>query len=129
MSLSRRRLIVLSGALGSCGLAVLAHKTLIQAMTAKDAKPSHPTLQGLASHQPSNIVHRSQAAMAPKGLFAPPRGDVRIVVISDLNSQYGSTSYEPEVDQALALIPDWQPDLVLGGGDMVAGQSSSLTPT
>ena len=57
----------------------------------------------------------------------PTRGDVRIVVISDLNSQYGSTSYEPEVDRAIALIPDWQPDLVLCGGDMIAGQKQSLT--
>ncbi len=53
---------------------------------------------------------------------------MRIVVISDLNSQYGSTEYEPEVDKAIALIPTiWQPDLVLCGGDMVAGQSRSLS--
>lgn len=57
----------------------------------------------------------------------PTRSDVRIVVISDLNSQYGSTSYEPEVEGAIALIPQLQPDLVLCGGDMVAGQKSSLT--
>ena len=49
-----------------------------------------------------------------------------MVVISDLNSQYGSTSYAPEVTKAIALIPDWQPDLVLSGGDMIAGQSRSL---
>ncbi|MGH2416067.1 MAG: metallophosphoesterase family protein, partial [Microcystaceae cyanobacterium] len=67
------------------------------------------------------------SAPAPKGLEAPKRGDVRIVVISDLNSQYGSTIYEPEVDKAIALIPDWQPDLVLCGGDMIAGQKTSLT--
>jgi hypothetical protein len=64
---------------------------------------------------------------APKGMTAPPRGDVRIVVISDLNSQYGSTSYEPEVDKAIALIPDWQADLVLCSGDMVAAQKRSLS--
>jgi len=52
---------------------------------------------------------------------------VRLVVISDLNSQYGSVDYEPEVDRAIQLIPDWQPDLVLCGGDMVAGQKTSLT--
>jgi 3',5'-cyclic AMP phosphodiesterase CpdA len=60
-------------------------------------------------------------------MFAPVRGDVRLAVISDLNSAYGSTDYEPEVDKAIALIPDWKPDIVLGGGDMVAGQSPSLT--
>ncbi len=51
----------------------------------------------------------------------------RIVVISDLNSQYGSTEYEPEIDNAIALIPQWKPDLVLCGGDMIAGQKKSLT--
>jgi hypothetical protein len=52
---------------------------------------------------------------------------VRIAIISDLNSQYGSTSYEPEVDRAIALIIDWKPDLVLCGGDMVAAQKRSLS--
>ncbi len=59
--------------------------------------------------------------------MAPQRGDVRLVVISDLNSQYGSVDYAPEVDRAMQLIPGWQPDLVLCGGDMVAGQKSTLT--
>ncbi|MGL5077334.1 MAG: metallophosphoesterase, partial [Waterburya sp.] len=52
-----------------------------------------------------------------ENLYLPPRKDFRIVVISDLNSQYGSTTYDPEVEQAIALIPQWQPDLVLCGGD------------
>ena len=64
---------------------------------------------------------------APEGLYAPVRGDIRLAVISDLNSQYGSTTYAPEVDKAIRLIPDWQPDLVLCGGDMIAGQKSSLS--
>lgn len=62
----------------------------------------------------------------PNGLFDPPRGDVRFVVISDLNGAYGSTDYDPEVDQGMALIPFWNPDLVLCSGDMVAGQNQSL---
>lgn len=53
---------------------------------------------------------------------------VTIAVISDLNSQYGSTEYEPEVDKAIQLITtQWKPDLVLGGGDAIAGQKKSLT--
>ena len=53
---------------------------------------------------------------------------IQIAVISDLNSQYGSTDYEPEVDKAIALIVNhWQPDLVLGGGDAIAGPQKSLT--
>ncbi|WP_237269787.1 metallophosphoesterase family protein [Synechocystis sp. CACIAM 05] len=61
------------------------------------------------------------------GQTLPPRKDLRIAVISDLNSAYGSTSYEPEVHKALELIPSMQPDLVLCSGDMVAGQSPRLT--
>ncbi|HEY9827235.1 MAG TPA: metallophosphoesterase, partial [Stenomitos sp.] len=75
------------------------------------------------SSAPSSVAQ----AIGPTGLVAPSRGDVRIVVISDLNSQYGSTNYEPEVHQAIALIPQWQPDLVLCSGDMVAGQSLALS--
>lgn len=66
-------------------------------------------------------------SQAPKPPADPSQGDVRIVVISDLNSAYGSTSYAPEVHQAIALIPSWNPDLVLAGGDMVAGQKRELS--
>ncbi|MDX2241680.1 MAG: metallophosphoesterase [Leptolyngbyaceae cyanobacterium bins.302] len=61
-----------------------------------------------------------------KGLFKPDRGDVRFVVISDLNSAYGSVTYDPEVDTAIKLMPFWNPDLVLCSGDMVAGQNPGL---
>ncbi|MBL1210743.1 metallophosphoesterase [Geminocystis sp. GBBB08] len=57
----------------------------------------------------------------------PSRGDVRLLVISDLNSAYGSMEYEEEVHLAIKMIPFWQPDLVLCSGDMIAGQKSSLT--
>ncbi len=65
----------------------------------------------------------------PYGLPNPPRGDVRIAVISDLNEAYGSTAYGDEVKWAIALLPEWQPDLVLCGGDMVAGQKRDLSDT
>ena len=68
----------------------------------------------------------SLAEIAPN-LYLPPRQDFRIVVISDLNSQYGATDYEPEIDEAIALIPRWHPDLVLCGGDVIAGQKATLT--
>lgn len=64
---------------------------------------------------------------APPGMYAPPKGEIRLAVISDLNSQYGSTTYEPEVTLALRLLPQWQPDLVLCGGDMIAAQKRSLS--
>jgi len=57
----------------------------------------------------------------------PDRGDVRIVVISDLNSSYGSTDYEPEVTYTIdAITKHWNPDIVLCAGDMVAGQDPDL---
>ncbi|HEX8430513.1 MAG TPA: metallophosphoesterase [Longimicrobium sp.] len=59
---------------------------------------------------------------------SPERGDLRIVVISDLNGSYGSTEYEPEVHQAVRMIRDaWRPDLVLAAGDLIAGQRPSLS--
>ena len=61
------------------------------------------------------------------GLYAPPRGDVRLAVISDLNGPYGSIDYDPEIDKAMSLMPFWQPDMVLCSGDMVAGQDLTLT--
>lgn len=49
-------------------------------------------------------------------------GTTRIVVISDLNGSYGSTSYNSDVHSAVDAIISMQPDLVLSTGDMVAGQ-------
>lgn len=56
------------------------------------------------------------------------QADLRIVVISDLNSSYGSVTYEAEVHQAIRLIrEEWRPDLVLAAGDLIAGQRPSLS--
>jgi hypothetical protein len=67
------------------------------------------------------------ACAAPRP-SAAPRGDLRIVVISDLNSSYGSTEYEPEVHRAIQLIREvWRPDLVLAAGDLIAGQKPTLS--
>lgn len=97
MTLSRRRLLGLSAlALGACGGRALA---------------------GLRD---------AGEAIGPAGLFAPRRGDLRLLLISDLNGAYGSTSYLPEVHRGVKLIPDWQPDLVLCGGDMIAAQKLGL---
>ncbi|MEM7556863.1 MAG: metallophosphoesterase [Cyanobacteria bacterium P01_A01_bin.84] len=63
-----------------------------------------------------------------KDLYNPPRGDVRLTVISDLNAAYGSTDYDPEVDKGINLLPFWKPDMVVCSGDMVAGQKPTLTP-
>jgi len=69
----------------------------------------------------------AQLLKAAGNLYNPPRHDVRLVVISDLNTVYGSTDYPPAVDEGMGLIPYWKPDMVVCSGDMVAGQSPALT--
>ncbi len=97
--------------------------------------PQSPTASPLPSPATTSAT-TPQAPLPPEtkaivdsvgGLVNPPRGDVRFVVISDLNSVYGSTDYDPEVDKGIQLIPFWQPDMVLCSGDMVAGQDPTLT--
>jgi len=93
-----------------------------------------PSLEaGLTPNQPEEkpLPPETAAIVAsagPNGLYNPPRGDIRLLVISDLNASYGSTDYDPEVDKAVALIPFWNPDMVVCSGDMVAGQDLTLTP-
>ncbi|MBC7920883.1 MAG: phosphodiester glycosidase family protein, partial [Ferruginibacter sp.] len=54
------------------------------------------------------------------------RGDLRIAVISDLNASLGANTYEWQVDSIVQRIPRlWKPDLVVCGGDLVAGQGVS----
>ncbi len=52
---------------------------------------------------------------------------LKIVVISDLNAEYGSLTYPADVAATIARISIIKPDLVLCGGDMVSGQKASLT--
>lgn len=93
-------------------------------------EPPAVTLPATAPDPPplSAEVAALVASASPNLMVAPPRKDVRLVVMSDLNGPYGSTDYDPEVDKAVALMPFWQPDMVLCGGDMVAGQDLSLSP-
>ncbi len=72
---------------------------------------------------PSQVIANTGAGE----LYDPPKGDVRLVVISDLNGAYGSIDYDPEVDKAIALLPFWRPDMVVCSGDMVAGQNPKLS--
>jgi hypothetical protein len=118
MGISRRQLLIAGGTLSGLGATSLLHRVFSQNQALSPQESV--TLNAPVARSPIS-------SPAPKGLTAPVRGDVRIVVISDLNSQYGSTTYEKEVDQAIAFVPDWQPDLVLCGGDMVAGQKNSLS--
>lgn len=52
---------------------------------------------------------------------------LKIMVISDLNDRYGSVTYSNEVAATIRKIGDIKPDIVVCGGDMVAGQKASLT--
>jgi len=59
-------------------------------------------------------------------IWAQESKPIDILVISDLNGSYGSTSYSPETHNATAHILSQRPDLVLVTGDMVAGQKENL---
>ncbi|MEB3357475.1 MAG: metallophosphoesterase [Synechococcales bacterium] len=101
--------------------------------------PNGVTVEEESSGTPDQPTEAaSRTALPPKtqaivdsvggeGLFNPPAGDVRLMVISDLNGPYGSVTYDPEVEKAMGLIPFWQPDMVVCSGDMVAGQDLTLT--
>lgn len=119
MVYNRRQFLILTGGLVGVGLATVSHKLLSQSQSNSS--------QNITPETPSDYPISEPVAIAPDGLYAPIKKDVRIVIISDLNSQYGATDYDPEIDKAIALIPEWKPDFVLCGGDMVAGQKRSLT--
>lgn len=52
---------------------------------------------------------------------------LKILLISDLNAAYGSLSYSDDVAAVIGEIGAIKPDIILCGGDMVAGQKTSLT--
>ncbi|MBU6229572.1 MAG: metallophosphoesterase [Cyanobacteria bacterium REEB459] len=92
------------------------------------AAPALPVTPEVYPQATPALPAATQALVAQQSdLVNPPRQDIRLVVISDLNSAYGSTDYEPEVDRGMALVPFWRPDLVVCSGDMVAGQNPSLS--
>ena len=70
-----------------------------------------------------------QAASAAPALPSPSGDGLRLGLISDLNSSYGSTSYIPSVHQGLEHLLALHPALVVCAGDMVAGQKRGLTAT
>ncbi|MDT9339247.1 metallophosphoesterase [Trichodesmium erythraeum 21-75] len=122
MKFNRRYfLISLSSGLG---LAFYSYNNLQQTPTTKLKKVNSQTTANAPVYS-SEIP--TPSAPAPKGIFAPKRGEVRLVVISDLNSSYGSTTYQIQVEKTMTLIPELQPDLLLCAGDMIAGQKLSLT--
>lgn len=76
-------------------------------------------------------VRRLAVTLLVLSLATPATAEsLRIAVISDLNTSYGSTDYGPEVSAAIDRIITLRPDLVISTGDMVAGQrlKPKLTP-
>ena len=123
MVLNRRRFLVLgSFALGACSAKPVA-QTITNADT-PDLSVSAPATSA-ASAAPNRPPNFGQP-IGPTELFAPNRGDVRAVVISDLNARYGAVDYRQEVMKGVSMLPQWEPDIVLCVGDMVAGQSLAL---
>jgi hypothetical protein len=104
---------------GACGAA---------SASASDAAPELTPVAASASlPEPAPAAARAPAPepAAPAPARAPAR--LRIAVISDLNGNYGSTKYGPEVHGAIAsVIGRVRPDVVLITGDMVAGQQANL---
>ena len=85
-------------------------------------------IAGCQYREETNRSIITEQSNTKKEIVAPQEDKITVAVISDLNSQYGATDYEPEIDKAVELIvTQWQPDLVLGGGDVIAGQKQSLT--
>jgi hypothetical protein len=124
--------ILVGGLVGLCLVLVLHACQPARTPQAPDVSPSAtvsltPTAEPAAAKPLPPETAAIVASAGSNGLYNPPRGDVRLVVISDLNSSYGSTDYDPEVDKGIALVPFWNPDMVVCSGDMVAGQSPSLT--
>ena len=65
--------------------------------------------------------------ICPSWQIEPQPKTVKIAVISDLNSSYGATVYHPDVATTLKALDSIKPDIILCGGDMVAGQKASHT--
>jgi hypothetical protein len=74
----------------------------------------------------SGDADTSDGAPPIPDMGAPSPEPLRVVVVSDLNDSYGSTTYSPPVHDAVAAIVARAPDLVLSTGDMVAGQQAGL---
>ncbi len=108
---SRRQFLtrLIIGAVGTVGLSTL--------LLPRDNKPS--IVQSLR-----NQLDQIPPPSAPNTIGGMP---LRIATLSDLNGPYGTTGYRQEVHRAIELIVQGQPDLVLCGGDMVAGQKKGLS--
>ena len=90
------------------------------ASTAADTRAS------TESPEPETTAAGSTSSSGPLDMGTPGFAPLRVIVVSDLNDSYGSTTYSAPVHAAVAAIVARAPDLVLSTGDMVAGQQAGL---
>lgn len=136
MGLSWRSMVVVVGLSFGLGVLAASHKVILAKLgqaTSGIAPLEQLSLRQQDGSSASDRTPRNFSLASPETLFSsdhtlPQRGDVRIVVISDLNGAYRSTAYRQEVINSIRAIPVWEPNLVLSAGDMVAGQLMTLTP-
>lgn len=134
MGIKRRDLLLAGTAALGFGLGAATHGIMYPRLRQSGAEPSEgvgdaaaaPTANDGGVSPPEGQVTRQNPRPAPPGMEAPLRGDVRLVVFSDINGRYRSTDYIQQVRDAIPLIPAWEPDLVICAGDMVAGQLLAL---
>ncbi len=124
MRFNRRNLLIFLSSVFGLGLAIIFRR-IFQPNKTIEVETNNYQIPETSNIYPSEIP--TPSTPAPPGMFAPKKADIRLLVISDLNSQYGSTTYESQVEKTIPLISEWQPDLVLCAGDMIAGQKLSLT--
>ncbi|PNY80268.1 metallophosphoesterase family protein [Deinococcus koreensis] len=59
---------------------------------------------------------------------APSASGVRLAILSDFNGSYGSTAYPAALGRSVRrIVNEWQPDMVLSAGDLIAGQQARLS--
>lgn len=73
------------------------------------------------------LILLSSTLMCLFCLDKPVKKTIKVAVISDLNSSYGSTTYHSDVYATLKELDSIKPDVILCGGDMIAGQKASIT--
>jgi acid phosphatase type 7 len=119
-------IVLCCGCSGEGSVPSLDRRTLADASPADEAAALLDDLSssdGAATSLDSTPVGDAK----PPAADAAPGVSLRVVVLSDLNGAYGSTSYSSTVKAAVsAATGTLKPDLVVITGDMVAGQQAGL---
>jgi len=103
--------------------------TAAEGTSSGDAGPSTTTAAADTSAESAlddTTAESTSGTASPPDMGAPGFAPVRVIVVSDLNDSYGSTTYSTAVHDAVTAIVARAPDLVLSTGDMVAGQQAGL---